>query len=269
MLKPYCTTATFFQSFFSLYGIICFIFLVLGMTNGASHAESIHYTVYTEELEPVHFTRQGTHLGIATELVQAIFREAGLPMTLESYPWKRSYYYSLHDDNSFIYTINRTTEREEKFHWIGPILPKRTWLYRLKSRKDIKVQNIHDLKNYTTTVLLGYALTRELEDAGLQRDKELVVRTTKKEQLRVLLKGHADLITGNEFTLPRALQGTGFTINDMVPVLLMSNRGYFLAANLHVAPEVITRLQAANQKIQQSGLVQQVINKYMQEPALP
>ena len=262
MQRPWCSLTAVIQPL--LRFLIPLVLLTCALPAGTSHAEDRIYTVYTEELEPVHFTRQGIHVGIATEIVQAIFKEAGLAIALESYPWKRSYYYSRHDGNSFIYTINRSPEREKYFHWIGPILPKRTWLYRLKSRDDIRVSCLDDLKNYTTTVMLGYSLTKKLEDAGLRRDKELIVKTTKKDQLHVFLHGHADLITGNEFTLPRVLKGSGFTVNDMVPVLQMSDQGYYLAANLQISPEIIARLQAANKKIQQSGLVQQIIKKYME-----
>ncbi len=240
-----------------------FVFLlVCCLSWGTARGADPGYTVYTEELEPVHFSKEGKIVGIATEIVQAIFKEAGYRITLESYPWKRSYSYCLHNDNSFIFTINRTPEREQLFQWIGPILPKRTWLYRLKSRDDIEVTDIGDLKKYTTTVILGYALTRSLEEAGLRPDKELIVKTNKKEQIRVFLKGHADLITGNEFTLPRALEGTGFTIHDMVPVLLMNEKGYYLAANPQVPAEIVDRLRKANDKVQASGLVQKVIDRY-------
>lgn len=234
------------------------------LLTGLAHGQPDSYVVFTEELAPVHYTVSGKLSGIATEIVQAIFREAGLRADIRSYPWKRAYQNALQDKDAFVYTINRTPEREELFQWIGPILPKRTYLYRLKSREDIEVTETADLKKYTTVVILGYALTRTLETQGLRANKELIVTRTKKDQLQVFLKGRADLITGNEYTLARAMQDAGRSMADVVPVLLMSEKGYYLAANRQMNPELVERLRLANAKVQQRGLVQRVIDRYMQ-----
>ena len=231
---------------------------------GFAHAGPDSYVVFTEELAPVHYTENGKFIGIATEVVQAIFQEADLRADIRSYPWKRTYQNALQNKDAFVYTINRTPEREDLFQWIGPILPKRTYLYRLKSRGDIEVAGVEDLKKYTTAVILGYALTGELEDQGLRANIELIVTRNKKAQMEVFLKGRADLITGNEYTLARAMQDAGRSMADVVPVLLMSENGYYLAANRQVSLELVERLRLANVKIQQSGLVQQVIDRYMQ-----
>ena len=51
---------------------------------------------------------------------------------------------------------------------------------------------------------------------------------------------------------------------DVVPVLLMSEKGCYLAANRQVNPELVERLRPANVKMQQRGPVQRVIVRYMQ-----
>ncbi len=243
--------------------LLCVVFASV-MLPGSILADEPVYTAYTEELEPVNYTSHGKIVGIGTEIVQAVCAEAGITAKFVSFPWKRTYYYALHHENSLVFTINRTPEREQLFEWIGPILSKRTYLYRLKSRSDIKVTKPEDLQKYITAVILGYALTEKLQNMGLQPEKQLIIKTSKKEQIHVFLSQRADLITGNEFTLPKALQGTGLTINDLVPVLLMNEKGYYLAANRSIDPQILHRLRAANDKIQKSGLVHTVIEKYMQ-----
>jgi len=219
--------------------------------------------LFTEELAPVHFTQDNRQVGIATDIVRAIFREAGLQTEIQSYPWKRTYLTVLRTPGSFVYTINRTPERENLFQWIGPILNKRTYLYRLATRVDIRIDSPEDLKKYTTVAILGYALTGKLRKLGLSPAKELIITRNKKEQIQVFLKGRADLITGNEFTIASALAESGYSINDVVPVLLMNEKGYYLAANLSTDRNLVERLRIANIKIQQSGLVQKTIAKYM------
>ena len=244
------------------YVMLAVLLFFLGIESVS--AASRDPVVFTEELAPVHYTENGAIVGIATDIVRSIFKQVGLRPSILSYPWKRTYLNVLHTPGSFVYTINRTQDREKLFQWIGPILHKRTYLYRFASRNDIKVAAPDDLKNYTTVVILGYALTKKLKDMGLSPTRELIVTRNKQEQMRVFLKGRADLITGNEFTMARALAETGHCMDEVVPVLLMNEKGYYLAANKDTDPELVERLRLANAKIQQMGVVQQSIAHYMQ-----
>lgn len=225
---------------------------------------SEQYVVFSEELEPVHYTENGKMTGIATEVVRAIFSEANLSADIQSYPWKRSYRNVLKKKDSFIFTINRTPAREELFQWIGPILPKKTCLFRLKSREDIQVNKIEDLANYTTAVILGYALTEKLQEQGFSDGEELIVAPEKKAQLKLFLAGRADLITGNEYTIAAALKSVGRSIHDVEQVLVITEKGYYLAANIDTDPSLVQRLRQANQVVQQSNRVEEIINTYMQ-----
>lgn len=221
------------------------------------------YTLLTEPLVPVHYKENGEIKGIATEIVQAIFEEAGIDFCLEIYPWKRAYKKTLKEKNTFIYTINRTEKRERHFHWVGPILSKKTSLYKLKSRKDIELQSLSDAEKYTTAVLLGYALTDKLQESGLQEGKELVTVGDKATQIRVLFKKRVDLITGNQYTISQALKREGYSIDDVEPALHITSKGYYLGANKNIEDNIIDQLQQANEKIQHSGLVDQIVDKYM------
>ncbi len=243
---------------------VLLIIMLLPLVGETSFAANEDPVVFTEELAPVHFTEDGRIVGIATDIVRSIFQEVGLRPDIRSYPWKRTYINVLRNPGSFVFTINRTQDRENFFQWIGPIMHKRTYLYRLASRKDIHVPGPDALHQYTTVVILGYALTKKLEDLGLSPAKELIITRNKKEQMRVFLRGRADLITGNEFTMARALAETGHSMDEVVPVLLMNEKGYYLAANLDTDPKLVERLRLANTKIQQQGVVQRSIVKYMQ-----
>lgn len=228
---------------------------------GNCHADNIR--IFTEPLAPVHFEEKGEVRGIATEIVQAIFREAGLEQVIEIYPWKRAYQMALINDESFIYTINRTEKREKLFKWIGPILAKKTYLYKLKNRKDIEITSYEDAKKYTTAVILGHSLTTRLKDKGFREGRELISTPNKGIQIKVFLRGRSDLITGNQYTIYQSLKAEGYSMADVEPALFVSSKGYYLGANINTDEEKIERLRRANKKIQASGFVEKVIKKYM------
>ncbi len=233
------------------------VFFIVG------NCQAEKFKVFTEPLEPVHYEENGEIKGIATEVVRAIFTEAGMEPQIEIYPWKRTYQKALTNNNSFIFTINRTEKREPLFKWIGPILDKNTYLYKLKSRKDIEVASYEDVKKYTTAVILGHSLTSRLMEMDFQEGEELITTPNKNIQIKVFLKGRSDLITGNQYTILRSLKSEGYSIADVEPVLLVSSKGYFLGANINCKDEVVERLRQANSRVQSSGLVEKIIEKYM------
>ena len=251
---------TFFLSFRKLIKYFVFFFLVIG-----SPCSAKNYKVFTEQLAPVHYEEDGEIRGIATDVVSEIFKEAGLEPKFEIYPWKRAYQKALSTDESFIYTINRTEKREPLFKWIGPILSKVTYLYKLKGRDDIQIENFEDAKKYTTAVILGHSLTTRLKDRGFRDGLELITTPNKRVQMKVFIKGRADLITGNQYTIFQSLKSEGYTMDDVEPALFITAKGYYLGANINTSDEIVSKLRKANEKVQLSGLPEKMVKKYMHE----
>ena len=40
----------------------------------------------------------------------------------------------------------RSGKREGLFKWVGPLAPRKMWLYKLKKRKDINVKTLEDAR---------------------------------------------------------------------------------------------------------------------------
>ncbi len=244
------------------YVVIITISLFLSL-RGASAAEDL--TIYTEPLAPVHFEQDGHIVGIATEIVREIVRRAGYTAHFEMYPWNRAYYLVQKNPDSLIYTLNRTRKREHLFKWIGPILHKKTYLYKLRGRDDIQLKNFEDAKEFTTAVILGHSLTLQLKDLGFHDGKQIIITSNKTIQTKVFLEKRCDLITGNEYTIYRAMQAAGLTMEAVKPALLLGSSSYYLGASLNTSDMVVNRLQKASQSLLDSRFTQDVIRKYMNQ----
>lgn len=243
-----------------------FIFLLVvscALIHPNAHGSARKFTVYTEPLPPVHFEENGIITGIATEIVEKIFRQAGYHPQIEMYPWKRAYYLVQKQKNQFIYTLNRTPSRETLFRWIGPILTKRTYLYKLKGRDDIKLSSLEDAKKYVTAVILGHSLTTELEELGFKEDDNIIKTPNKSIQTNVFLNNRCDLITGNEYTIYRALRSADLSMSDVEPALFISASSYFLGAHPDTDPDIVEQLQKTSEDLKQSNFAEKIIAKYM------
>lgn len=239
--------------------------LTAAFSLAVANVQADDFTVYTEPLPPVHFEVDGKIVGIATEIVEEIFRQAGHQAKIEIYPWKRSYFMVQKNKNQFIFTINRTPKRETLFKWIGPILTKRTYLYKLRGRDDIQITSLEEAKKWITAVILGHSLTNTFEELGFQEDVNMIKTTNKSIQTKLFLNKRCDLITGNEYTIYRAMKSAGLSMNDIEPALFISSSGYYLGAHPDTNAELVDQLQNAAEKIYQSAFAEKIISKYMSQ----
>ena len=239
--------------------------LLLNLHFSCLFAFADEWTVYTEPLPPVHYEENGKIVGIATEIVEELFRRSGHHAHIEMYPWKRSYYMVQKDKNSFIFTLNRTPKRESLFEWIGPILTKRTYLYKMRGRSDIKLTKLEDAKKWITGVILGHSLTTQLEDLGFKENVNIIKTTNKSIQTKLFLNKRCDLITGNEYTIYRAMKSAGLTMNDIEPALFISSSGYYLGAHPETDPELLEDLQETIENMNETNFAEKIITKYMSQ----
>ena len=75
-------------------------------------------------------------------------QRAKLDYHLNIYPWARAYKMAQEAPYVLIYSIGRSEKREAFFKWVDVIAPYDVYLYRLKNRPEIKVNNLADLKNF-------------------------------------------------------------------------------------------------------------------------
>lgn len=105
-------------------------------------------TIYTEEFPPYNFTESKKITGVSTEVVTKVMRSAGYSYTIKNRPWVEAYSSALEQSNTLIYSISRNKDREKLFKWVGVLTPTTYSVLSLRSRQDIKINRLEDMKNY-------------------------------------------------------------------------------------------------------------------------
>lgn len=123
--------------------LIC-LFIVSVMF--AAKVEAQKLTIYTEEFPPFNFTEKGKITGVSTEIVQHVMADTGIGYRIKSLPWKQSYRLAQNEPNTLIFSISRNSRREALFKWIGILTPTTYSVMALKSRSDIKIARLGDMK---------------------------------------------------------------------------------------------------------------------------
>lgn len=153
--------------------------------------------VLTESWPPYNYEENGRVIGFATEIVEAALQNAALDYTIRLGVWKGVYDKVLSEKDVLIYTITRTKSREDLFDWIGPFAKREQSLFKLKSRKDIKIDKLGDAKKYLIGLQEGGVITHDLMQEKFSEDtKNLQIFDKRILAYRSLFAGRVDLVTG-------------------------------------------------------------------------
>lgn len=214
------------------------------------------------ELSPPHQTViNGQVDGVSTKIVEATLKQAGLESRIEVYPWARAFYIATSTPNVLIYNMARTPEREDEFHWIGPVANYRLGLVRLTERTDLAPNHIKDLGSAVIAVQRGDFSTVFLQQQGMKIGKELQLSADILESWRLLLKGKVDYVIDDAAALAlmekQLSQPQGIT--RFVLAIPQLEQKTYLAASKATDPVLVKKLQQAHLQVQSTELYQNVM----------
>lgn len=221
-------------------------------------------TVLTEEWLPYNYMEDEQIIGISTDLVVKALKMANFNYKISLKPWKRVYNETLKNKNTLLFTTSRTKQRENLFKWVGPLYPRRIVLYRLKSNKNIIVNNINDLKKYTIGVVRGASVEEYLISKGFKDQIHYDKATIGKQSILKLFLNRVDLIPGSEISMPFRMQKTPYKFSELEMAFVLINQGgYYIAVNKNTSDKIVKKIQIALDSLIKEGMREKIIKKYL------
>ena len=192
--------------------------------------------------------------GITFEMVSEASRRAGIPYTIELYPWARAIWRGQNETDTCVYPVARLAQRESQFQWVGP-LSKNTWV--LYARSDFRgaIGTLEDARKYKIGGLLQDGPSVFLASHGV--DVELL--GTNELNFNKLLAGRIDLWATGYFRGKLVAKGSAETIK---PVFVIHEVDHYLACHLKVPQRRIRALNQAVASMWQDGWMKRVNDKY-------
>jgi polar amino acid transport system substrate-binding protein len=155
---------------------------------------SADLTYYTEQLPPYNYLEDGTLQGISVDLLEAVTEKMGKKVTREEVnlvPWTEGYKAALTGNNTVLFAVARTPEREQSFKWAGPIYSDRYVLFAKRDR-GITIDNPEDLKEYRIGVIADDIASQQLLDLGVNQS-QIVPVSNASANIAGLENGEIDL----------------------------------------------------------------------------
>lgn len=202
----------------------------------------------TESLPPLQFLEDGELKGEHTRLVKRLAEKAGLSdARIEVYPWARAYKMALDRKNTFIFSMVRTPERENKFIWIEQLGKDEFGFYGKKPLSQYPINHLNDAKNWLTVVLRQDLVFETLSALGFEERRHLIIGSDLNSVFRVFFSGRADLVVTNQhlFAAKASLLDQDPEQWGMIWTIPALTKGYYLAAQKDTDPELIKRLKVS------------------------
>ncbi len=243
---------------------LCVLFaLLVFRLNAIAASGNEKIVAVTEELAPYSYTENKKLTGFSVEVAEYILRRAGYDFQMNSYPWARSYMLAKTNPNVMIFTMARTAERENDFHWIGSLGARRLYLFKLAARKEIQIKNLDDAKRYKIGVDRNDASEQFLKDRGFEIDKNLDRSPDEIANVNKLLIGRIDFIAGSDLTVLNLVRRLGLQVTQIERSILLVDQGeYFIAMSKTTSQNVVDRLKIAYLEVQKSGLLSELRSKF-------
>lgn len=227
--------------------------------------------IYTEEFPPYNYTVNGDVTGINIQMVKIACREAEIDCVFKVLPWNRAMRDALEGPNTAIMSTARTSEREAKFQWVGPLKSSQNCIYKLAGRDDIVIPNLAATQHYVMGATKDTAHAAVLSNLGFVEGKNLNLYQGKFGSLKPFAAQRVDIVMGSANTIQEQFGSIGLSLSDIEPVAIITREflnGNYLALHPAIRPEVVERLQGSMRTMNESGLSDQIEQDFVQDISL-
>ena len=226
----------------------------------APKAQAGNLTVYTEISGSSAYYVEGELTGYSVEIVNEIMRRAKDISKINVLPWARGYEQLLKEPGTVLFATTRTKERDNLFHWVGPIL-RIQWVFLAKKSRQLRMIDSLKTAKHVGKIgtYIGDARHKYLEGEGFTN---LEAAASNLSNFRKLDHGRLDLLITSTIGLHDIASQAGVSINDLEIVHVVKEADLYSALSSGTDPADIKAWTDAFKDMQDDGTFQQIHGKW-------
>jgi polar amino acid transport system substrate-binding protein len=231
------------------------LFLVAIHISFANAQEEI--TVVTENWPPYNYlNKDGKLVGNSTAVVHQVLSDADIKYKILVYPWARSFQIASQKKNTLIYSIYKTKEREDKFHWFCPIIkPTPMHFYQMATKPTIEFKNMEQAKQYTIGIIRGDWSHSYLLNLGFKEGEQLDLAPEMSINTGKLLAGRIDLLVNSDLGMKLELKKHNLpfsSVTKLFSIDLTGQNEICMAINKDSSQSFIQKISVAFERFKNS-----------------
>jgi polar amino acid transport system substrate-binding protein len=238
--------------------ILLALFIFVSLVN-ANNKDLI--IIAEKDYPPITFkNKNGKADGLAVEVTKLIMKNLKLNQKIRVLPWNRAYNMLTQKPNVVLFSVSRTKQRENIFQWVGPIYNMKSNIY-VKKDSTIKVNSLDDLKKLKSIGTYFNSFNEQyLKQKGFKNLKPIKNNIL---NIKKLMNNRVDAITATNVTIKEMLKKAGYSTKDVKDIFTFMNVGVYYAFSKGVPTEIIDAWNKEFKKLQDSGKLQQIRDKWL------
>jgi polar amino acid transport system substrate-binding protein len=244
------------------FAIVLLLIFLLSVTAGLAQ----ELTVISEENPPFNFIKDGVFTGSATEVVREIMRRLDLPTEIQVLNWARAYHLALTQPNVVLFSTARTKEREDLFHWVGPIYKVRFGFYARRGSGPF-LTSLADAKKVGAIATYKDDVREQLLKS--QGFTNLDSSKSPASNLKKLLAGRVDLWLYSNLGVPSVARQLGIDPAEVELVLPFKDKYSYIAVSKGTPRVMVEKWQAALDDMKRDGSFGRISKQWLPAESIP
>jgi len=217
--------------------------------------------IMTEIFSPYQFKKDGKLVGISVDIVRAIQKEIGDKNKIKVYPWIRANKILDNKKNSLLFSMMRTSQRENKYVWVGPIDKLQIVFFKTKDSK-ITLKSVEDARKVNKIGVTKSVANYEILKAKGFKNLDIIGGSDDKN-IEKLLKKRIDLWPYVKAAGLYNAKKMGVA-GKIVPVknVVLAEGNLYIAFNKNTDKKIVKKWQEAFDKLKANGEIDKIKRKY-------
>lgn len=240
---------------------LIFLSLVILLVEASLQAQNTKtlskFSLITEINHPYVYYKEGSKelTGIAFDIITELLKRADIQADINVRPWLRAIRMLDESDNSCLFIMNRTAQREAKYTWVGPMLIGNYSLYK-RPDSPIVINQVSDIEDY---VVIGKTDGTALKDLKKEIDFQTVYTSSDEQSAKLLFHGRGDLWATGDMDGPMAIKNLGLPMPTLA--FTRNKTDLSMGCSLKLLPSTLKKLQDAHDTM--SDFRNNIVKKYI------
>ena len=244
--------------------VVAIVFLVFLLPVSGGWAQEL--TIVSEDNPPFNFNQDGVFTGSSTEVVREIMRRLNVTAEIQVMTWARAYQLAQTDTNVVLFSTARTGERENLFHWVGPIYKVRFGFY-ARQGSNLVLTCLADAKKVNAIATykddVREQLLKTMGFTNLDSSKSPA------SNLKKLLAGRVDLWLYSNLGVPSVAGQIGIDPAEVELVLPFKDVNAYIAISKSTPRTVVDQWQSTLEAMKRDGSFDKISSQWLPAESIP
>lgn len=223
--------------------------------------------IYTEISPPYQILDADGHLtGSSTEVLRELQKRLGNRDPIDVVPWVRGYRLALEQPNVLLFSMARTKERENLFHWVGP-LQETVYSFYVRADSPLVIQSLADARKlkligvYREDVWDQYLSKQGFTNLDRSLDNQII--------LKKLMNGRIEAMVSTAVSIGDLTKAAGFRREDVREAFPFLKVQLYFAFSKATPAATIQAWDRALRAMKQDGTFERILRQQAAKAPLP